>query len=610
MVKKRRCVYDTCLNLWRLFVWHDLCFVLGTDTENELITTLRFLALMECARQCPAGWPREKEIAMPETTYAPGVPYGYPLIIKKLLNTPLIHAPDREIVYRDKVRYSYRELNERIHRLAGALKELGVDAGDTVAVFDYDSHRFLECFFAIPMMGSVLQMVNWRLSVDQIVYTLNHAEAKTIVINSDFLPILEAIRDRLSHVGSVVVIAEDGVLPEIRPTCDAEYEKMLVAASPDFDFPDLDEDTKATTFYTTGTTGDPKGVHFTHRQLVLHTLSVAIATGSYDTIGRFRSDDVYMPITPMFHVHAWGLPYVATLLGTKQVYPGKYEPEMLLNLVIGEKVTFSHCVPTILQMLVASPAVKQFDLSHWKVIIGGAKLPKGLAKAANDMGITLYAGYGMSETCPVISLATPKHHMKEMDEDRFLDIIVKTGLPIPLVEFEVVDAKDNPLPHDGVSAGEVVFRAPWLTQSYFKAPEKSGELWCNGWLHSGDVGHIDPEGYLQITDRIKDVIKSGGEWVSSLELESVMSQHEAVMEAAAIGIPDQKWGERPLMFLVLKPEFHGRIDPETFKTFMQKAAEAGRFPKYGVPDRYEIVDEIPKTSVGKLDKKLMRQDYR
>jgi len=547
---------------------------------------------------------------MSNINYPPGAHYGYPLIIKKLLKTPLIYAPDREIVYRDKVRYTYRDLNERIHRLADGLKALGIDTGDTVAVFDYDSHRFLECFFAIPMMGSVLQMVNWRLSADQILYTLNHAEAKMIVINGDFLPILEAIRDKLTHVQTVVVIGEDDVVPETPLTFDAVYEDMLSAASPDFDFPDLNEDTKATTFYTTGTTGDPKGVHFTHRQLVLHTLSVAIATGSYDTIGRFRSDDVYMPITPMFHVHAWGLPYVATLLGTKQVYPGKYEPEMLLKLVIDEKVTFSHCVPTILQMLVASPAVKQLDLSRWKVIIGGSKLPKGLAKAARDMGITLYTGYGMSETCPVISVATPKHHMKEMAEDRFLDIIVKTGLPIPLVEFEVVDAEDTPLPHDGVSTGEVVFRAPWLTHSYFKAPDKTEELWQNGWLHSGDVGHIDPEGYLQITDRIKDVIKSGGEWVSSLDLESLMSQHEAVLEVAAIGVPDEKWGERPLMLLTLKPEFHGSVGPEVFKAYMRKAAEDGRLPTYGVPDRYEIVDEIPKTSVGKLDKKLMRQDYR
>ncbi len=547
---------------------------------------------------------------MTEKTFAPGECYDYPLIIKKLLNTPLIYAPDQEIVYRDKMRYTYRDLNQRIHRLAGALETLGVSSGDTVAVFDYDSHRFLEAFFAVPMMGAVMQMVNWRLSTAQISYTLNHAEAKVILINTDFLPILEAIKKDLTTVKAVVVIAEDGGAPETATSVDGTYEEILAGAPPAYDFPDLDENTKATTFYTTGTTGDPKGVHFTHRQLVLHTLSVAMAVGCYDTIGRFRSGDVYMPITPMFHVHAWGVPYVATLLGAKQVYPGKYEPEMLLKLIIHEKVTFSHCVPTILQMLVNSPAAQKVDLSNWKVIIGGAKLSKGLARAARNLGITVYTGYGMSETCPIISLAMPKPQMMAWEEDRFLDVICKTGLPVPLVEFEVVDPEDNPVSHDGESTGEVVFRAPWLTKTYFKAPEKTRELWRNGWLHSGDVGHIDPEGYLQVTDRIKDVIKTGGEWVSSLDLENLMSQHEAVLESAAIGVADEKWGERPLILVVLKPEYKKKITEADLQAHMQKAAAEGKLPKYGVPDRYELVEEIPKTSVGKLDKKMMRKNYR
>ena len=546
---------------------------------------------------------------MPNQTFEPGEAYSYPLIIKKLLHTPLVYAPDQQIVYRDQMRYTYRQLNERIHRLANALSQQGVESGDTVAVFDYDSHRYLECFFAVPMMGAVLQTVNWRLSAEQIIYTLNHAEAKIVIINSDFLPILAAIGPKLETVQKIVVITEGGRMPDAPPAHDAQYEDMLAAAPANYDFPDLDENTKATTFYTTGTTGDPKGVHFTHRQLVLHTLSLTIAAGAYETIGRFRSNDVYMPITPMFHVHAWGIPYVATLLGVKQVYPGRYEPEMLLKLIVTEKVSFSHCVPTILQMLAASPAVKQFDLSHWKVIIGGAKLPRGLAKAAYDMGVTLYAGYGMSETCPVMSLAMPKTQMLDWDEDRLLDLVVKTGLPIPLVEIEVVDPEGQPVPHDGISTGEVVFRAPWLTQSYFKAPEKTRELWRDGYLHSGDVGHIDEQGYLQITDRIKDVIKSGGEWISSLDLENVLSQHEAVSESAAIGVPDEKWGERPLMLVVLKPEFTGRVEPGELQTYMRQAAEKGLLPKYGVPDRFTFVDQLPKTSVGKLDKKLMRRGF-
>jgi fatty-acyl-CoA synthase len=546
---------------------------------------------------------------MAQQNYQPGESYHYPLIIKKLLNTPLIYSPDREIVYADRNRYTYRTLNERINRLANSLKKFGVAQGDIIAVFDYDSHRYLECFFAVPMMGAVLQTINWRLSSEQILYTLNHAEAKVIIIHAEFLPILENIRDRLETVKRFVVIETDEDTADHRFKEDVTYEQLLQSGSTDYEFPDLDENTKATTFYTTGTTGNPKGVHFSHRQLMLHTLGVSLVSGCYHTIGRFRSNDVYMPLTPMFHVHAWGFPYVATLLGAKQVYPGRYEPEKLLKLIEKEGVTYSHCVPTILQILLNCPSINQVDLSNWKVTIGGARLPKGLARAAKDLGIEIHAGYGMSETCPVISTATPMEHMLDWEDDVLLDIIIKTGRPLPLVEFEVFDAHGKALPHDGQSSGEVVMRAPWLTASYFKEPDKTRELWRNGWLHSGDVGFIDGNGYLQITDRIKDVIKSGGEWISSLDLENLMSQHEAVLESAAIGVADEKWGERPLMIVTLKPEYKGRVTAEEFKQFMQQFAEEGKLPGYGVPDRYEFVDEIPKTSVGKLDKKELRRNY-
>lgn len=330
-----------------------------------------------------------------EKTYQPGENYNYPLILKKLLNTPLIYSPEREIVYDDKSRYTYQFLSERIHRLANGLNGLGVIPGDVVAIFDYDSHRYLECFFAVPMMGAVLQTVNWRLSAEQILYTLNHAEAKAILIHAEFLPILETIGDQLEFVEKIVVISENGGPANRKQKVDAEYEQLLESAATVYAFPDLDENTKATTFYTTGTTGNPKGVYFSHRQLVLHTLGVAAVSGCYHTFGRFRSNDVYMPLTPMFHVHAWGFPYVATLLGAKQVYPGRYEPEKLLRLIEKEGVTYSHCVPTILQMLLNCPIIDQVDLSKWKVTIGGARLPRGMARMAKNYGIEIHAGYGM-----------------------------------------------------------------------------------------------------------------------------------------------------------------------------------------------------------------------
>jgi fatty-acyl-CoA synthase len=550
-----------------------------------------------------------KEVSMAAKSLN-GQHYRFQLTIKDLLTSPKISARNQEIVYRDKVRYTYRDLFERINRLGSALDSLGVKQGDTVAVFDYDSHRYLESFFAIPMMGAVLFTVNWRLSPDQIEYTINHAQADVVLINADFLPLLASIRDKLKTVKKVVLLNDNIEMPQTEVHLDAEYEQMLAKASPDYDFPDLDENTKATTFYTTGTTGLPKGVFFTHRQIVLHTMSVCIAVSCHDTPLRFSTSDVYMPITPMFHVHAWGFPYIATMMGIKQVYPGKYEPEVLIKLILEERVTYSHCVPTILQMLVSSPICKKFDLSYWKVIIGGARLPKGLAKAALDLGIQVMAGYGMSETCPVISVSNLKPSMKDYDNEKKSDIVIKTGIPISLVDVRIADPQGNFLPNDGQATGEIVVRAPWFTHGYYRDPEKTGELWSGGWLHTGDVGYLDDQGYIQITDRLKDVIKTGGEWVSSLDLENAISTHDAVQEAAAIGIPDTKWGERPMLLVILKPQFRGDgVTEEVLKQFMKICASEGKIPKYAIPDRYIITEEIPKTSVGKIDKKLIRTMY-
>ncbi len=536
--------------------------------------------------------------------------YGFQLTIKELLNGPRQSAGSQEIIYRNKMRYTYNDLFERINRLGSALAGLGVKKGDTVAVFDYDSHRYLESFFAIPMMGAVLFTVNWRLSPDQIEYTMNHAEADVVLINTDFLPLLGSIWSKLKSVKKVIILSDSDELPKTDMAYDGEYEALLSAASADFDFPDLDEDTKATTFYTTGTTGLPKGVFFTHRQIVLHAMSVCIAVSGHDSPLRFSTSDVYMPITPMFHVHAWGFPFIATMMGVKQVYPGKYEPEMLIKLIVQEKVTYSHCVPTILQMLVASPIAKKIDLSAWKVIIGGARLSKGLAMAGIELGIQIMTGYGMSETCPVISVSNLKPSMKHYNNEQKSDIAIKTGMPITLVDVKIADPSGKFLPNDGRTTGEIIVRAPWFTKGYYKDAEKTEELWRGGWLHTGDVGYMDQDGYIQITDRLKDVIKTGGEWVSSLDLENAISLHNAVQEAAAIGIPDSKWGERPMLLVMLTPQFRGDgITPEVLKGHMKSCADQGQIPRYAIPDQYIITDEIPKTSIGKVDKKRLRAIY-
>ena len=532
----------------------------------------------------------------------------YPLIIKELLHSALGRTPEQEIVYRDLGRYGYRTLQQRIARLAGALAALGVQPGDTVAVMDWDSHRYLECFFAVPMMGAVLQTVNVRLSPEQILYTLNHAGAKVLLINAEFGPLLRAIKDKLETVRKLVLLKDgDAALEE---PVDREYEAMLAASVPDYAFPDFDENTRATTYYTTGTTGVPKGVYFSHRQLVLHTLAVVAAFGCAGRQGRLHCDDVYMPITPMFHAHAWGFPYAATLLGLKQVYPGRYTPDMLLDLIKKERVTFSHCVPTILQMLLASPIVDSVDLGAWKVMIGGAALSTALAKAALARGIDAFSGYGMSETCPVLTVAHLQTPMLDLPAEQQLAMRARTGFPLPLVDLRIVDGSMEDMPHDGRTVGEIVVRAPWLTQGYWKNPEASGQLWAGGYLHTNDIGNIDADGYLQVTDRIKDVIKSGGEWISSLQIEELIARHQAVGEVAVIGLKDAHWGERPLALVVPKPAFAGKLAADEIAAHVRAFADRGMISKYAVPERVLFVDALERTSVGKIDKKVLREKYR
>ncbi|MEW6351438.1 MAG: fatty acid--CoA ligase [Thermodesulfobacteriota bacterium] len=532
--------------------------------------------------------------------------YHYPLLIKQMLHTPLTYAPEQEIVYRDLVRYTYRDLYHRIGRVAAMLESVGVREGDTVAVLDWDSHRFLECFFAVPMMGAVLHTVNVRLSPEQILYTMNHAEDKVVLVNEDFLPVVGEFVDRLETVRAFVVLTDAG-----RPRCAGipvagEYEDLLVGADEWYQFPDFDENSQATLFYTTGTTGAPKGVCFSHRQLVLHTLGAGLAVAGLTAPGRFQSGDVYMPLTPMFHVHAWGFPYLATMLGAKQVYPGRFDPETAVRLIREERVTFSHCVPTVLQMVIDSAEARGTDFRGWKVNTGGMNLPRGLAENALQMGIEIFHGYGMSETCPILTMANLKPHMMDWDRERQLDYRAKTGLPIPLVDLRVVDETGKDVARDGQSTGEIVVRSPWLTQAYRKDTERSEELWQGGWLHTGDVAHVDSEGYVRITDRLKDAIKSGGEWISSLELESLISRHPAVSEVAVVGVPHGKWGERPVALVVPRAESRSGLTETELREFLLSYVNTGALSKWALPDCIRMVDSIPKTSVGKLDKKEIR----
>jgi fatty-acyl-CoA synthase len=535
--------------------------------------------------------------------------YNYPLLLKQLWHTPLVQAPDQVIVYRDIKRFTCRQLRERIGRLASSLAGLGVSAGDTVGVLDWDSNRFLEAYFAVPMMGAVLQTVNVRLSPEQIAHTINHAGSSVLLVNDDFIPMLEGIRNKLPGVRRLVLMSDRATPLAGRLTFEGEYEDLLLAASSDYNFPDFDENTLATTFYTTGTTGSPKGVYFTHRQLVLHSLAEMAFFGTAAKQGRFCRDDVYMPITPMFHVHAWGFPWTATLAGVKQVYPGRYNPALLLKLIKTEGVTFTHGVPTILQMLLAAATAANTDLAGLKMVIGGSELPKGLARQALALGVDVYAGYGMSESGPLLCLAQVKSPDLIGDPEKALDIRTKAGIPAPLVDIRLVDTGMNDVPHDGKTPGEIVVRAPWLTQGYVDNAEASEQLWAGGYLHTDDIGIMEPSGYLRIVDRMKDVIKTGGEWVSSAQIEDLVSQCKGVSEAAVIGIKDDKWGERPLALVIRDAQTGNDLSEAQIKAHLNAFADAGAISKYGIPDKILFVEALPKTSVGKFNKKELREKY-
>lgn len=523
----------------------------------------------------------------------------FPLLIKSLLYRARAVSNDERIYYADKVSYTYREFFARINRLANVLMGLGLERGDIVAVMDWNIHRYLELYFAVPMCGLILQTVNVRLSPDKVLYTLNQARPKALFLNAEFAPMVVNHRDDVPSIASIVWISNDGAPapsdyqnPDTNSDIVGEYEALLAAASADFDFPDFDENTIATTFYTSGTTGDPKGVFFTHRQLVLHTLGLVATVAPNSDPQGIRYSDVYMPLTPLFHVHAWGAPYLATMLGLKQIYPGRYIPARLVDLIEQYNVNFTHGVPAMVQMLVKEMASRGGRFNSLKMLVGGSRLTEGLARAAVAQGIEVATAYD------------------DPDPDLGIQRRIRTGMPVVLAEIQIWGDHNQPQPQpqDGHSVGELVVRAPWLTQSYYKNRDAGDDLWQGGYLHTQDIAYMDGRGNVQITDRLKDVIKTGGEWVSSLEIETILSLHPSVADVAVIGVPDDKWGERPLALVALKPDYTD-TRAEDILALGQQAADRGLIAKYAIPSELKILPELPKTSVGKLDKKVMRQMF-
>jgi len=543
---------------------------------------------------------------VPNHAYIP----KYQLTIDKILLRAVQQFPDKEIVYKDVLRYTYRDFYRRVVRLASALDAIGIGKGDKIATLEWNTHRHMETYFAVPMMGSILHTVNLAMAPTDIIYVLGHAEDNAVLLGEEILPYAEALAPQLETVKYIIVSTdkEDLELPDIPGKEVYEYEALIRDYGSDtYEFPELDEDTTATLMYTSGTTGLPKGVYFSHRQILLHTLSLIIQF-TYEGF-TLAPHDVILHIVPMFHVHAWGGPFASTLMGQKQVLPGRLDFGLILKLIEKEKVTQMAGVPTILYMLLNHPESKNYDLSGIKMIVGGAALPKGLYYEAKKRGMKIIQGYGMTETCPGLTSANLKPGMESLSEEEKDEIFLSAGFPFPLVEIRVVDSQFNDVPKDGQSIGEVVAKAPWVAVEYYKDPDKSRETYVQGWFRTGDVAVWFPNGYLKIVDRYKDVIKSGGEWISSIKLEDYISTHRGVAEVAVIGMPDEKWGERPLAIIVPKKEYEDKLSEKDILSHLEQYVEKGVMPKWWLPDKIIFTNELPKTPIGKVSKRELREKY-
>jgi fatty-acyl-CoA synthase len=528
-----------------------------------------------------------------------GLMMDFPLTLNHLLKRAETYFGSGEIVSRlpDKSlhRTTYREVMGRAKRLAAALQGLGLDRGTRVATLCWNHSQHHEAYFGVPCGGFVLHTLNLRLHPNDLAYIANHAGDKVVIVDRSLLPLLDQFKDR-TQIEHVLVVEES-------------YEELLSGVSEsDFEEPDLDENEAAAMCYTSGTTGLPKGVVYSHRSSVLHSFGVA----ANNPLGLGISvNDAILPVVPMFHANAWGYPYVATLMGSKLVYPGPHlDPESLLDLMSSERVAWAAGVPTIwmgiLQLLDRAAAegdASRWDLSAMKaMLVGGSAVPRAMIAAYKQRhGIQIVQGWGMTETSPVASTAALPHDLASVDDETRFDLEAMAGIPLPFVEVRG-RVGDEDIPWDGEAMGELEVRGPWVAAAYFEAPDSADRWTDDGWFKTGDIVSLHPRGYIQIKDRSKDVIKSGGEWISSVELENALMAHPAVAEAAVIAIPDDKWAERPLACVVLKAG--AAATPDELRTFL-----APQFAKWWLPERVEFVEEIPKTSVGKFRKMALREQF-
>ena len=528
----------------------------------------------------------------------------YPLLLTNFMQHAAKYYPTKEIVSvyaTGTFRYTYADWYKRTSQLAGALCALGIKKGDRVASFSLNNHRHLELYFGVPCMGAVLHTLNIRLSAENLVYVINHAEDRILFIDEDVYFLIEPFKDQLKTVEKYVILSQSGVMPQTTLSPVVLYDDLIKDFPETYDFPvDRDENDPCLICYTSATTGDPKGVVYSHRGLVLHSFATGLVMG-------IQEKDCALHIVPMFHANAWGVPFVCTMRGMKQVLPGRQilDMEALCRIISEEKVGFSCGVPTIWIMLhnyLEGGGAHDFS-SIRALFSGGSAMPRHLIESyEKKYGVILSQGYGSTETSPVVTLSIPKSYMETLSVDEKIDVRTTAGMPIPGLDVKLVNTETGKEARmDGKEMGEILERGPWIASEYYQDPKQSAMTFPDGWFHTGDIGTMSKEGYISLVDRTKDLIKSAGEWISSIDLENIIMGFSKVLEAAVIALPDDKWQERPLACVVPQPDAANTITKEEIQDYLKD-----KVAKWWIPDEIVFMKELPKTSVGKFNKKSLR----